>query len=98
MRLLYISRTYAPGAFAGGELSVHTLLRELRRSHNVDVLVAADKRYTGAVEGSTEFEGVPIRGINHESRYQSLLGVVDSFGPNAILTQQNWNELALRLA
>ena len=45
MRLLYISGTYAPQAYAGSELRAHTLLQSLASSHEVDVLVATDLRH-----------------------------------------------------
>jgi hypothetical protein len=45
LRLLYISGPYAPQAYAGSELSAHTLLQSLASSHEVDVLVATDLRH-----------------------------------------------------
>ena len=66
IRLLYISGTYAPQAFAGSELSAHTLLKGLAFGHNVEVLIATDIRLVG--DNQELYDGLRLRGISHDNR------------------------------
>jgi glycosyltransferase involved in cell wall biosynthesis len=97
MRLLYVSGTYAPGAFAGSELSAHTLLRSLSNDHGVDVLVATDDRYTRGAHEVCEFDGVRLIGIDHGARAEVLGRVMERFSPQVIFTQPWWHDVALSL-
>jgi len=96
MKLLYICGTYAPGAFAGSELSAHELLRQLNENPTVSVLVITDEKYTNDVPGKSVFDGLPIQGINHERRCESIGAILDSYGPDVVLTQLMWSDVAIR--
>jgi glycosyltransferase involved in cell wall biosynthesis len=98
MRLLYVSATYAPGAYSGSELSAHNLLRQLAISGRAEVRVLTDCRYTNGLEAERVFEGVVLRGVSHETRVTALQSEVDAFRPSAILTQLIWSDIALRVA
>ena len=95
MKLLYVCGTYAPNAFAGSEISAHELLRELNRDHSITVLVATDQKYTGGLPGKTEFDGIPIQGIGHRKRRESIDRVIEEFSPDVILTQLLWSDVAI---
>jgi glycosyltransferase involved in cell wall biosynthesis len=95
MCLLYISGTYAPQAFAGSELSAHTLLKDLAGAHKVEVLVATDLRYVA--EGREFYDGLKLKGISHETRVTEIRETIRTFSPDVILTQPWWHDVALRL-
>jgi glycosyltransferase involved in cell wall biosynthesis len=94
-KLLYVCGTYAPGAFAGSELSAHELLRELSHNYFIDVTVVTDQRYTGGRPGRELYQSVPIVGLAHEKRSEGISQIIDEFRPNAILTQLLWSDVAL---
>ena len=97
MKLLYVSGTYAPGAFAGSELSAHTLLRQLIRHCDVEVLVATDAKYTGGHGLRRTYDAVSVHGVEHERRVQELSAVAAEFAPDAILTQLLWSDVAMEV-
>jgi glycosyltransferase involved in cell wall biosynthesis len=97
MRLLYISGTYAPRAFAGSELSAHTLLRGLATWHQVNVLVATDIKYGGGSCDTSTYDGLKVTGIRHDMRVAQLAEAITRFSPNVIFTQPWWHDVALRL-
>ena len=94
-RLLYVCGTYAPGAYAGSEISAHELLCELKNGFDVDVSVVTDKRYTGGTPGQARYQGVPLTGLDHNTRDEGILAVIDEFRPHAILTQLLWADVAV---
>lgn len=98
LRLLYVCGTYAPGAYAGSELSVHQLLRGVAKRHSVTVLVVTDSRYTSGSPGRTTYEGVPLCGIGHEERESAISQLIDEYQPDAVLTQLLWADVALSMA
>ena len=95
IRLLYISGTYAPQAFAGSELSAHTLLKGLAFGHDVEVLIATDIRLVG--DNQELYEGLRLRGISHDNRELEIRETIARFSPDAIFTQPWWHDVALRL-
>lgn len=97
MRLLYVSGTYAPGAFAGAELSAHTMLRCLSRNHDVKVLVATDAKYADGRSGARNYQDVDIIGIRHTERMTRITEAIQSFKPDVIYTQPFWHDIALLL-
>jgi glycosyltransferase involved in cell wall biosynthesis len=95
MKILYICGTYAPGAYAGSELSAHELLRQLNNISGVEVLVASDQRYSGGQPSLTKFDGVTLQGIRHEDRHDEINSVIVSYKPDVILTQLLWSDIAI---
>jgi len=95
MRILYVCGTYAPGAFAGSELSAHELLRDLQRNGSATVRVATDTRYTGGGPGRAEYDGVPVVGIRHDDRHAGLRSILADFRPDVIFTQLMWSDAAV---
>jgi glycosyltransferase involved in cell wall biosynthesis len=97
MRLLYVCGTYAPGAFAGSELSVHELLQELSANHSIDVLVVTDARYTGGKPGRSAYQKVPLYTVDRRDRRKGISEAIAKFRPNAILTQLIWCDVAMEV-
>ena len=97
MRLLYVSGTYAPGAWSGGELSAHTLLKTLKRLGLAEILVFMD-RHPGMPAEIFEYEDIPIRSSPHTEREPNLLRTIEDFSPGIIFTQPYWHDLALKIA
>ena len=97
MRILYICGTYAPGAFAGSEISAHQLLKELNADPDIEILVATDHRYTSFKTISSNYDGVILQGIQHEQRRPQLQEVILEFDPDVIFTQLLWSDVALEL-
>jgi len=97
MRLLYVSGTYAPGAWSGGELSAHTLLKTLKRLGLAEILVFTD-RHSGMADEPFEYENIPILSSPHAEREQNLLRAIDDYSPDVIFTQPYWHDLALGIA
>lgn len=96
-KLLYVAGTYAPGAFAGSELSAHTLLRELSARHGVDVLVLTDAKYAGGHGERRTYDGVAVHGVEHERRVSEIEAVAADFAPDAVLTQLLWSDVAMEV-
>ena len=97
MRLLYVSGTYAPGAWSGGELSAHTLLKTLKRLGLAEVLVFTDNNST-MPERTISYEHILIQSSPHVHREQNLLRLIDRFSPDIIFTQPYWHDIALKIA
>lgn len=97
MRLLYVSGTYAPKAWSGGELSAHTLLKTVSQLGLAEVVVFTDRR-AGVQAETQEYEGVLIQSSPHPDRVQNLLKLIDRFSPDIIFTQPYWHDIALRIA
>lgn len=98
MKLLYVCGTYAPGAFAGSELSAHELLQEISSKHAVEVLVVTDVRYSGGKPARSTYQGVPLYTVEHENRARGIAQAIAEFRPNAILTQLLWADVAMEVA
>jgi hypothetical protein len=98
MKLLYVCGTYAPGAFAGSELSAHELLRELQEISSVDVLVVTESKYTGGIPGKLLYNGVQVQGVSHEQRRESLEEIFQTYRPDVVLTQLMWSDVAIQTA
>lgn len=97
MKILYICGTYAPGAFAGSELSAHQLFKQLNADPEIKILVATDQKYTDGKTIRSEYEGVKLQGIKHEQRQMQIHEVILSFRPDVIYTQLLWSDVAVEL-
>jgi glycosyltransferase involved in cell wall biosynthesis len=97
MKILYICGTYAPGAFAGSELSAHQLMKQLNADPEIETLVATDQKYTDGKTIRSTYEGVMLQGIQHERRRSQIHEVISAFGPDVILTQLLWSDVAIEL-
>jgi glycosyltransferase involved in cell wall biosynthesis len=97
MRILYVSGTYAPGAWSGGELSAHTLLKTLKRLGLAEPLVFMD-RHAGTPDERFEYEGIPIQSSEHGDRERNLALLIQEFTPDVVFTQPYWHETALKVA
>jgi len=98
MRILYACGTYAPGAFAGSELSAHELLRDLQTTGAAEVRVATDVRYSGGRPGRVEYEGLRVEGIRHAERHEALRALIADFRPDVVFTQLMWSDAAVAAA
>jgi glycosyltransferase involved in cell wall biosynthesis len=98
MKVVYISGTYAPNAFAGSELSAHTVLKVLQSHFNVDVTVVTDVRYTGGVEAVFNYEEVRVRTVSQADRYKSIRSILRQMTPDIVYTQPWWHDVALKVA
>ncbi|MCW8926486.1 MAG: glycosyltransferase [Xanthomonadales bacterium] len=96
MKVLYICGTYAPGAFAGSELSAHELMVMLNNESSASALVVTDEKYTGGMPGKIELDGVPVLGVSHDRRKQAIREIIETFGPDVILTQLMWSDVAVQ--
>lgn len=97
MRLLYVSGTYAPGAWSGGELSAHTLLKTLKQLGLAEILVFTD-HHSGMPGELFEYENIFIQSSPHMDREMNLLRLIDKYSPDIILTQPYWHDIALKIA
>jgi len=98
MKVLYICGTYAPGAFAGSELSAHELLRMLQNEHGVQVRVVTDEKFTGGKPAALTYHDVMVRGIRHEERHDCIATILDEYRPDVVLTQLMWSDVAVQAA
>ena len=97
VRLLYVSGTYAPGAWSGGELSAHTLLKTLKQLGLAEILVFTD-RHPGMPEEIFEYESISIQCSSHANREKNLLRLIHEYSPEIIFTQPYWHDIALKIA
>jgi glycosyltransferase involved in cell wall biosynthesis len=97
MKILYICGTYAPGAFAGSELSAHQMMKQLNADPEIETLVATDQKYTGGKTIRSTYDDVMLQGIQHERRRSQVHEVISAFGPDVILTQLLWSDVTVEL-
>ena len=86
---MYVSGTYAPGAFGGSELCARTLLKRLAHRHGVKVLAATDGKYQSGI-----VDGLEIAGVGHHSRFAEVRELAERFLPDVIFTQPWWHDVA----
>ncbi len=95
MKLLYVCGTYCP-SFGGAEISMHTLIKQLKNSFGAEVLAVTDKRYTNNQSEGT-YDGVNLARVQHNNREKEIESIIASFKPDAIITQLMWSDIALKI-
>ena len=95
MKLLCVCGTYCP-SHGGAEISMHTLLKQMKKNHSVKVLVLTDKRYTKGKK-SYIYDSINLIGTAHKNRIKNIQKVIDIFKPNLIVTQLMWSDVALKI-
>jgi glycosyltransferase involved in cell wall biosynthesis len=93
MKILYVCGTYCP-AQGGAEISMHTLLKQLKKEHQV--LVITQFRYTQGKK-KANFEGISLIGTDYNNRINTIRQVITEHNPDLILTQLMWSDQALRI-
>ncbi len=96
MKLMYICGMYVP-SHGGAEVSIYSLLKRLKEDCHWDVLVVTDERYE-STRNNTHFNKVPIKTISHSERLKKIESEIKEYGPDVILTQLMWSDVALKLA
>lgn len=96
MKILYVCGTYCP-AHGGAEISIHTLLKELVKRYDVEVLVVTDKRYTENKDFG-KYDSIDLYGTSHEEREVNIIKAMLNFKPDIVLTQLMWSDIALKIA
>ncbi|MBI4981336.1 glycosyltransferase family 4 protein [Candidatus Woesearchaeota archaeon] len=92
-KVMYISGTYAP-SFGGAEISIHTLLKNISRKKEFEVEVLTNVQHPKA---NLEYEGIPIKGVNHENRGRDIVDRIILFKPDVIITQLIWSDIVLEI-
>ncbi len=96
MKIMYICGMYVP-SHGGAEISMYSLLKNLKEKFNWEVLSVTDERYT-ETKINDNFNKVPIRTVNHSNRLNEIDTAITEFNPDIIMTQLMWSDIALKLA
>ena len=95
MKILYICGTYCP-SHGGAEISMHTLLKFIKKDHNAQILVLTDYRYTQNKKKSY-YDTISLLGTSYKERKNNIQKAIATFNPNLIITQLMWSDEALRI-
>ncbi len=95
MKILYICGTYCP-SYGGAEISMHTLLKFMKKVYSAKILVLTDYKYTQNNKKST-YDTISLIGTSHKNRKKSIQIAIDYFKPDLIVTQLMWSDEALRI-
>lgn len=96
MRIIYICGMYVP-SHGGAEISAYSLLKNLKRRFNWDILAITDKRYE-KTKKLKQFNEIRIYTVSHKNREKGIERSIIRFKPNVIITQLMWSDIALKLA
>ena len=95
MKVMYICGMYVP-SHGGAEISMYSLLKNLKKKLNWEILSVTDERYS-VTKTNNNFNKVPIRTINHSNRLNEIEKLIIEFKPDVIITQLMWSDIALKL-
>jgi len=96
MKILFVCGTYCP-SHGGAEISIHTLLKFLKKNYNHEIRVITDLKYTKNKKEHT-YDTIKLLGTKHSSREKKIKTVIKEFKPNVLLTQLMWSNVALEIA
>lgn len=95
MKILYICGTYCP-AHGGAEISMHTLLKFVKKDYGAQILVLTDNRYTQN-KARSSYDTITLLGSSYQERKKNIQKAISVFKPNLIITQLMWSNEALRI-
>lgn len=96
MKVMYICGMYVP-SHGGAEISMYSLLKNLKEKLNWEVLSVTDERYS-KTKINNNFNKVPIRTVSHSNRLNEIDKIITEYKPDVIITQLMWSDVALELA
>jgi len=96
MKLLYFSGTYCP-SIGGAEISIHSLLKRLKKEQGLDIKVLTDKKYSNE-KSRHIYDEIEVIGATHEQREQALNEIINDYKPDFLLTQLLWSDVGLRIS
>ena len=96
MKIMYICGMYLP-SYGGAEMSMYSLLKQLKEKLCWEVIVVTDFRYEKTKKNNL-FNKLKIQTVQHDTRVEEIEDHILKFKPDVILTQLMWSDVALKLA
>lgn len=93
---MYVCGMYVP-SHGGAEISMYSLLKDLKENFNWEVVSVTDGRYE-KTKYNENFNKVPIKTLTHKNRFKEIGDIISRFKPDVIITQLMWSDIALELA
>ena len=96
MKIMYVCGMYVP-SHGGAEISMYSLLKNLKNKFGWEILVITDNRYE-KTKDIESFNELKIHTTSHENREETIEKKIIEFRPDVIITQLMWGDVALRLS